>query len=100
MTDICSLEKKYIMIQAYKARRLFMIDFTEAMLRIKLVLSEQRKEEKIRDKDVAEALKLDPQYFAVIKRRKKIPYAHLAYFCKTFKVNLNWVLLEEKPQYL
>lgn len=77
-----------------------MIDFIEVMLRIKEVLSEQIQREKIRDKDIADALKLDPQYFAVIKKRKKIPYEHLAYFCKKSKVNLNWILLKQKPQYL
>lgn len=77
-----------------------MIDFPEVMLRVKDILSGQMKKEKIRDRDIADALKLDPQYFAVIKKRKKIPYAHLAYFCKTSRVNLNWVLLEQKPQYL
>lgn len=77
-----------------------MIDFPEVMLRVKKVLSGQMKQEKIRDRDIADALKLDPQYFAVIKKRKKIPYENLAYFCKRSKINLNWVLLEEKPQYL
>ncbi len=77
-----------------------MIDFPEVMSRVKHVLSGQMKQEKIRDRDIADALKLDPQYFAVIKKRKKIPYEHLAHFCKTSKVNLNWILLEEKPQYL
>lgn len=77
-----------------------MIDFPEVMSRVKQILSGQMKQEKIRDRDIADALKLDPQYFAVIKKRKKIPYEHLAYFCKTFKVNLNWILLEQKPQYL
>ena len=77
-----------------------MIDFPEVMLRVKHVLTEQMKQEKIRDRDIADALKLDPQYFAVIKKRKKIPYEHLAYFCKISNVNLNWVLLEQKPQYL
>ncbi|MDQ7047332.1 MAG: hypothetical protein Q9M39_06820 [Sulfurovum sp.] len=77
-----------------------MIDFPEVMLRVKQILYGQMKQEKIRDRDIADALKLDPRYFAVIKKRKKIPYEHLAYFCKTSKVNLNWILLEQKPQYL
>jgi len=77
-----------------------MIDFPEVMLRVKHVLSGQMKQEKIRDRDIADALKLDPQYFAVIKKRKKIPYEHLAYFCKKSNVNLNWILMEQKPQYL
>ena len=81
-----------------------MIDFLDVMQRVKeILLQEQRhkeKKKKILDRDIASALDLDPQYFAVIKRRKKIPYEKLALFCKKSKVNLNWVLLEQKPQYL
>lgn len=77
-----------------------MIHFPEVMLRVKHVLSQQMKQEKIRDRDIADALKLDPQYFAVIKRRRKIPYESLAHFCKHHKINMNWILLAQKPQYL
>lgn len=77
-----------------------MIDFQEVMQRVKTILLAQSKKDKILDRDIANALKLDPQYFAVIKKRNKIPYVHLAYFCKESKVSLNWILLEQKPQYL
>ena len=75
-----------------------MIDFQEVMQRIKKFLIIQTKQEKILDRDIADALKLDPQYYAVIKRRKKIPYEKLAYFCKENKISMNWILLEQKPQ--
>ena len=77
-----------------------MIDFQEVMQRIKEFLIIQTKQEKILDRDIADALKLDPQYYAVIKRRKKIPYEKLAYFCKENKISMNWILLEQKPQNL
>ena len=77
-----------------------MIDFLDVMQRVKTILLQEKKKEKILDRDIASALDLDPQYFAVIKRRKKIPYEKLAFFCKETKVSLNWVLLEQKPQYL
>ncbi len=77
-----------------------MINFLDVMQRVKHILSQQIKRDKILDKDIAEALALEAQYFAVIKRRKKIPYENLAHFCKHTKVNLNWILLEEKPKYL
>ena len=70
------------------------------MLRVKEILSEKNNTTKIKDRDIADSLDLDPQYFAVIKRRKKIPYENLAYFCKRHKVSFNWILLEQKPQYL
>lgn len=77
-----------------------MIDFNEVMQRIKEILTRTTTKEKILDRDIANSLNLDPQYFAVIKRRKKIPYEKLAYFCKANKISMNWVLLEQKPQNL
>ena len=75
-----------------------MIDFQAVMQRVKQILS--LKKEKVLDKDIADALSLDPQYFAVIKRRQKIPYEPIAHFCKHHKISMNWVLLEQKPKYL
>ncbi len=77
-----------------------MIDFLDVMQRVKTILLQEKKKEKILDRDIASALDLDPQYFAVIKRRKKIPYEKLAFFCKEKKINMTWVLLEQEPQYL
>jgi len=77
-----------------------MIDFHDVIQRIKQVLTLQINKEKIRDRDIADALALDPQYFAVIKRRKKIPYESIAHFCKKHKISINWILLAQKPQYL
>jgi hypothetical protein len=72
-----------------------MINFLDIMQRIKQILSEHNKKEKILDRDIADALELDPQYFAVIKRRKKIPYEAIAYFCKRYNISMNWILLEQ-----
>jgi hypothetical protein len=77
-----------------------MIDFSEVMQRIRTVLSSQIKKDKVLDKDIALALQLDPQYYAVMKKRNKIPYESIAYFSKSQKLSINWVLLAQKPQYL
>ncbi len=77
-----------------------MIDFQEVMQRIKEILIIKTKKDKILDRDIADTLKLDPQYYAVIKRRKKIPYEKLAYFCKENRISMNWILLEQKPKNL
>ena len=77
-----------------------MIEFQDVMLRVKEILLQEHNISKIRDRDIADSLDLDPKYFAVIKRRKKIPYENLAYFCKKHKVSFNWILLKQKPQYL
>jgi hypothetical protein len=77
-----------------------MIHFSEVMQRIKTILSSQINKNKILDKDIALALELDPQYYAVMKKRNKIPYESIAYFSKSNKLNMNWILLAQKPQYL
>ena len=77
-----------------------MINFSEVMQRIRTVLSSQIKKDKVLDKDIALALQLDPQYYAVMKKRNKIPYESIAYFSKSQKLSINWVLLAQKPQYL
>jgi len=77
-----------------------MIDFHEVMQRVKKILFLQARKKKILDKDIASALQLDPQYYAVIKKRQKIPFESIAYFSKSRKINMNWILLGQKPQYL
>ncbi|PTB83771.1 hypothetical protein C9926_01190 [Sulfurovum lithotrophicum] len=77
-----------------------MIDFSEVMQRIRTVLSPQIKKNKVLDKDIALALQLDPQYYAVMKKRNKIPYESIAYFSQSQKLSMNWILLAQKPQYL
>jgi DNA-binding response OmpR family regulator len=77
-----------------------MIDFDEVMQRIKAILQKQKKKEKILDKDIASSLELDPQYYAVIKKRKKIPFEAIAYFSKSHNLNMNWILLAQEPHYL
>jgi len=77
-----------------------MIEYSEVMQRIKTVLTTKIKKNKVLDKDVAIALQLDPQYYAVMKRRKKIPYESIAYFSKSHKISMNWILFAQKPQYL
>jgi len=77
-----------------------MIDFHAVMHRIKEILTLQSQKEKILDRDIAYALNLTPQYFAVIKRRQKIPYESIAYFCNQHRISMNWILLAQKPQYL
>jgi hypothetical protein len=77
-----------------------MIHFDEVIPRIKEILSKQKKDTKILDKDIALALNLNPQYYAVIKKRKKIPYEAISYFSASHKLNMNWILIAQKPRYL
>jgi len=77
-----------------------MPDFIDIMQKIREILQEQNSTKKIMDKEIAALLNLDPQYFAVIKKRNKIPYESIAFFCKTHHVNMNWLLLGQEPKYL
>jgi len=77
-----------------------MIAFRDVMQRVKEILQQTTGNEKILDRDIAHALHLDPQYFAVIKRRNKIPYESLAYFCRSHKISMNWILLKQPPSHL
>ena len=77
-----------------------MIDFYEVMQRVKKVLHIQTQKEKILDKDIALALQIDPQNYAVIKRRKRIPYEAIAHFSKKYKLSMNWILFAQKSPYL
>lgn len=76
-----------------------MLEFTQITERIKTLLPKQNTK-KILDKEIAKALSMEPQYYAVIKKRKKIPFEHIAYFSKAHSINMNWILLGEEPKYI
>jgi len=76
-----------------------MIDFNDVMFRIKQILTKHSEKKKIFDKDIALALELKPQNYAVIKKRKKIPYEAIAYFSRKHKLNMNWILFAQNPKY-
>ncbi len=70
-----------------------MIAFDPVSSRIKELLTSHNKKKRIYNKDIAKALDLTPEYFAVIKKRGKIPYKAIATFCHHNEVSINWVLL-------
>ncbi len=77
-----------------------MIAFKNVMQRVRKIMKQTTGKKKILDREIANALYLDPQYFAVIKRRNKIPYEALAYFCKEHKINMTWILLDQNSSHL
>lgn len=77
-----------------------MIDFLKVIERLKSILTQQLQKNKIYDRDVAAVLELDPQYFAVIKRRNKIPYEAIANYCQKNHISMNWILFQQKPKRL
>jgi hypothetical protein len=77
-----------------------MIDFNDVMFRVKQILQTQNRKKRIFDKDIAHALVLSPQNYAVMKKRKKIPYPSISSFSQNHNLNMNWVLLNQNPKYL
>lgn len=77
-----------------------MIEFIEVSERIRNILQKNLQKQKIYDRDIANALNLEPQYYAVIKKRNKIPYEAIASFCKHHQISMNWVLLAQEPAHL
>ena len=76
------------------------IHFHNIMQRLEMVLREKRNTEKILNKELASELGLTPDYFAVIKKRGKIPYLSLARFAQKEHLNLNWLLLGSPPRHI
>lgn len=78
-------------------QRSIVIEFENVMQRVKAIIMLHSHKKKILDKDIAEALELSAPYFAVIKKRDKIPYEAIAYFCKKYHISMNWILMAQKP---
>ncbi|HFS85381.1 MAG TPA: hypothetical protein ENK72_02055 [Epsilonproteobacteria bacterium] len=77
-----------------------MIEFTEVSERIKTILHTELKKNRVYDRDIAAALDLEPQYYAVIKKRKKIPFEAIAAYCRKEEISMNWVLYGQRPKQL
>lgn len=70
------------------------MEFDEIIKRLRAILSNGNSAQKIYDKDIALALELDAQYFAVMKKRKKIPFKEIAIFCNQNNLNINQILFK------
>jgi len=74
--------------------------FQSIMERLAEVVGAKKPGSKVLNKTLAQELGLTPQYFAVIKKRGKIPYMSLALFAHKEGINLNWLLLGSSPKHL
>ncbi|MBU1666811.1 hypothetical protein KKC13_00185 [bacterium] len=71
-----------------------MLEFTDIMNRVKMIL-QQEKGKKVYDKEIAEALGFKATYYAVIKKRHKIPYEAIALFANRKNLSLNWIFFNK-----
>ncbi|MGB6329629.1 MAG: S24 family peptidase [Halarcobacter sp.] len=74
-----------------------MLIVSEIIEKLKDILSQDGKNGKIFDKDVAGALDLSQVNFATMKNRGKIPFSNILDFCAKKKISINWLLYNQNP---
>jgi SOS-response transcriptional repressor LexA len=72
------------------------VRFDKIIEKIKDILSLEIGDRKVLNKDVAKALGITPENLSVLKKRNKIPFEELAYFCAKRKISLNWMLFDQQ----
>jgi SOS-response transcriptional repressor LexA len=71
------------------------MEFEKIIEKIKDIISQEIGERKVLNKDVAKALGITPENLSVLKKRNKIPYEEIAYFCAKRKISINWLLFDQ-----
>ncbi len=74
------------------------MNFEEIIEKIKDILSNEIGERKVLNKDVAKALGITPENLSVLKKRNKIPFEEIAYFCAKRKISINWLLFNQQSE--
>ena len=74
-----------------------MLIVSEIIEKLKDILSQDGKNGKVFDKDVAGALELSQVNFATMKNRGKIPFSNILDFCARKKISINWLLYNQNP---
>jgi len=73
-------------------------NFEKIIEKIKDILSNEIGNRKVFNKDVAKALNLTPENLSILKKRNKIPYEEIAYFCAKRKISINWLLFDQNEE--
>lgn len=74
-----------------------MLIVSEIIEKLKDIISQDGKDGKVFDKDVASALDLSQVNFATMKNRGKIPFSNILDFCAKKKISINWLLYNQNP---
>ena len=74
-----------------------MLIVSEIIEKLKDIISQDGKQGKVFDKDVASALDLSQVNFATMKNRGKIPFSNILDFCAKKKISINWLLYNQNP---
>ncbi len=73
-------------IQEYK------YNFAMINSRLKDIMAKRFDCDKIYDKELAYELAVTPSYYAVAKKRKKILFEEILYYCHLNNIDINWIL--------
>jgi hypothetical protein len=71
-------------------------DFIMIMNRLKNIVAKKLDCDKIYDKELANELCITPSYYAVAKRRRKILFEEILYYCHLNNININWILFGDE----
>ncbi|NPA87814.1 LexA family transcriptional regulator [Caminibacter pacificus] len=71
------------------------MNFEKVIEKIKDIISQEIGNKKVLNKDVAKALGITPEHLSILKKRNKIPYEEIAYFCAKRKISINWLLFDQ-----
>ena len=72
-----------------------MVDYEAFLFRLREAVVSIEGKPKVKDKVLAAYLAVTPVYFAVAKKRRKIPLEPLLHFCRRYGISLHWLLLGE-----
>jgi SOS-response transcriptional repressor LexA len=74
------------------------MNFEKIMDKIKSILTVELGKDKILNKEVANVLGISPENLSMLKKRGKIPYEEIAYFCAKRKISINWILFDQNSE--
>jgi SOS-response transcriptional repressor LexA len=77
-----------------------MFNISEIIEKLRDVLSSEKENGKIFDKDIANALDLTSVNFATMKKRNSVPFSNILDFCALKKISINWMLYGQDPSSL
>ena len=77
-----------------------MFNINEIIEKLRDVLSSEKKDGKIFDKEIATALDLTSVNFATMKKRNSVPFSNILDFCALKKISINWMLYGQDPSSL
>jgi len=77
-----------------------MFNINEIIEKLRDVLSSEKNDGKVFDKEIATALDLTSVNFATMKKRNSVPFSNILDFCALKKISINWLLYGQDPSSL